>query len=735
MSRSHKSRAGWLFALLAAGAIAPSTTLAQPAAALGHPLPDGSLPTGTVGVRIIAGSAASPVIGTDVTLLVGGQAQVARTDTSGRAMCNNLPVGTQVQAKIKVTEGPETKELTSDTFAVPDSGGVRVMLSTRPSAGGGGGPMGGGGGPMAGGGGAGGMPNPRQISGQPRPDRDTPGATYIVRLTYDDLMAKPGDPKGPPAGQLVTLVGYAADDSVLVQSTTSDDQGRATFDNLDPSGSVGYFALVNLPRGTGVDRLYSLPIQMDAQSGVRTILSGEKRDSGLPNIDQYATQQTITTPPGKVRVTLEGLPTPEAPIRLVDAATQAVVAQTTAKSMESDPASVQGGSRFEAKPDLAASTLDVTVHGGVGADAPLAGVEIRVIAADAQNIEGDPVKSGPDGKVRATAPAIEAGKQQRAVFRILGRDFVSEPFDVTKNGGAIDITAKWSAEGRPQGLFDVAYKPGQVLYAEASVSGKLAGTYRSLPFMPIEQSGTHVGVIVYPRLITKFTMRASIEDQLLAVQGRWTIENNSWIPYRESADGMGIPLPAHHKGGVIAEMNQADVAVVPGEGFKILRPLPPGSGKSFVAGFSLPIDGGTTEWALDLPLGTVGSDISIKQMPGMHVESPTAGRTVDGKDGEPSYRIDNITIGRGKSMVMTISGLPSPAGWKIWAPRFVGVLVVLVIMGGLCFALLTRRSVPATQALARKNALLEELVELERSGANNARREQLVAELEKLWGA
>jgi len=713
-----------LFAIVAAIALVPATTRAQPAAALGHPLPADDLPDGTVSVRVIAGSPAAAVIGTDVTLMINGKAEVARTDASGRAQFNNLTAGTTVQAKIM---DAENKELTSDAFPVPSSGGVKVMLSTKPFTGG----MGGA--PFAGGAG---MPEPRKLSGQPRPDRDTPPGTLVVRLTYNDLTAKAGDPNGPPTGLPVTLVGYAADDSVIVQTARSDANGRVAFDKLDPSGSVGYFALAAIPRATGVDRLYSLPVQLDGQAGVRVLLSAEKKDSKLPNVDQYATAQTLVTPPGKVRVTLEGLPSPNSPVRLIDAATHQMLAEVVASTMEGDPTTVQGGSKFEAKTDLPAGTLDVLVHGGVNADAPLADVEIRVIAADATQLDGEGTKTGADGKIQITVPPelVKSGKPARAVFRILGRDFVSEPFDVGKNGGALDITAKWAAQGRPQALFDVPYKPDQVLYAEATISGKLAGTYRSLPFMPIEQAGTHLGIIVYPRLIAKFKMRAMIEDQLLAVQGRWTVQNNSWIPYRQSTEGMMIPLPKGFKGGVIADMNQSNVAVVPGEGYRILRPLPPGSGESFVAGFSLEVDNGTASWDLDLPLGTVGSEIEIRQTPGMHVEAPMAGQILDGNDGEPYYVMDNITIGRGRSMVMSVSGLPSPAGWKVWAPRIVGVIVVIVILGGLGFALAVRKREPTSQLLARKNALLDELVELERSGANNARREQLVSELEKLWG-
>ncbi len=737
--------ASLLLAGLAITTLAPRAPNAQPASAIGKPLPDGSMTAGSVSVRVIAGSPASPVIGVEVTLVVNGAPQVARTDASGRANFNGLPAGANVQAKIKDADG---KDVTSDGFGVPASGGARVMLSTKPMTGGGAGagPMSAGG---AGGMGGQGMPEPRKLSGQARQDRETDPGTYVVRLTYNDLAAKPGTPGGPPAGVPVFLVGYASDDTVIVRTKKSDAMGRVEFPQLDMTGSVGYFSLVNLPRGSGVDRLYAMPTQLDGQAGYRTILSGEKRDSTAANIDQYQSAQAIPTEPGKVRVTLEGLAQPGTPVRLVDAISGKVIAQQASGSLTGDPSTVTGGSTFTAKPEIAASTLAVYVHGGLAEDNALADVEIRVIAADAQGLDGvGSVKSGADGKLEIKVPDAIAAKPVRVVFKILGRDFVSDVIDTTKSGGTLDIKAQWAAGGRPHALFELPYQPNQVLYAEAVVTGKLEGTYRSLPFLTAPDKGVHLAVIVYPRVMVKFQMRAMIEDQLLAVSGKWTVDNNSWIPYRASADGMLIPAPKNFKGGVIADMNQNDVAVVPGEGFRIMRPLPSGSNRTFVAGFSLPVDGGNTDWALDLPLGTVGSEISIRQTPGMKVQLPegVTGKPEGMSDGSMYFRIADIRIPKGRSMAMSITGLPSPPAWKIWAPRFVGILVILMIVGGIVLALArTTAKTPDSVNLARKNSLLEELVELERSGAvdptgstsspRDRRREQLISELEKLWSA
>src|SRR5262245_49197367 len=133
---------------------------AQIAAALGKPLPSPDLPAGTVVVRIVAGSAASPVVGTEVTLLVNGTPRQARTDSAGRATFPGLPVGATVKARVL---DEDKAEHVSEEFAVPESGGSRVLITTKPWQGGAGG-----GAPFAGG--AAGMPAPRSMSGQARGD-------------------------------------------------------------------------------------------------------------------------------------------------------------------------------------------------------------------------------------------------------------------------------------------------------------------------------------------------------------------------------------------------------------------------------------------------------------------------------------------------------------------------------------------------------------------------------------
>src|SRR5262249_13724810 len=150
-----------------------------------------------------------------------------------------------------------------------------------------------------------------------------------------------------------------------------------------------------------------------------------------------------------------------------------------------------GGAHFDAKADLPPGTLDVEAKGGAGAaNDPLEGVGVRVVPADANKPPDDIVasKTPASGTLRL---AVQPSAKLKAAMTINGRDFQSEPFDLTKSGGTLTIEAHWEAEGKPEAMLDAALSgPGShTVYAETVVRGK---TYRSLPFQPVEGHGTHV---------------------------------------------------------------------------------------------------------------------------------------------------------------------------------------------------------------------------------------------------
>lgn len=712
----HMRRTLVLVTALGAAVIAltAAPAAAQIAAAIGKPLPSPDLAVGLVTVKVVAGNASAPVVGTDVTLVVNDVPRQARTDSAGRASFPGLPPGATAVAKV-LDEDKAAHE--SEKFTIPDSGGTRILLTTKPWQGGGGGAA-----PFAGGGA--GMPNPRKLSGEPRGEQADPSGQLTVRVTYDDFQ-------DTPEGIAVALVGYAADDSTSYQVERTDKAGRVQFQDLDRSGGTSYFAMALLPRNDGLDRVTSIPVLFDSQSGVRMVLSGEKRSSQAPALDDFAkADPQVATPAGKVRVVLEGAGDITGKVALIDAATRKPLGQAAPQLAPPDLSRIQSASEFLPDNKLPAGTLEILVVGGSGPNNdPLKDIEVRVIPAASSDTDKGPAQvTGADGRLHVVVPATEPLK---AVFTINGRPQISKTFDISKAGGKLLLGARWEDTGRPEALFDAG--PGQTVYAEYSAGGQ---RYRSMPFQTLEKTGTKVTIVAVPRIQFQFQLEADVEDELLAVRGRFVVINNSWAPYRAGPDGLVVPLPHGFKGAIVQDSDQAEVSVAPGEGFRLIRPIPP-EGRQFHGGLSMPVDRGTVSWQLDLPLGTDGSQVAIKQIAGLRVNTPPGVQKEDRPTPQGIYQLYGpIGIPAGQSMVMTIEGLPSRPVWRWWLQLIIGLLVVAVMLGGLVLALAARRpaATDAGPAEARKQQLIDELVELERSTADPRRREQLLAELERLWG-
>jgi hypothetical protein len=661
--------------------VATTPAAAQIAAALGKPLPSPDLPVGTVSVRIVAGSSASPVVGTDVTLIVNNTPRAARTDSAGRATFAGLPAGATVIAKVT---DEDKAEHASEEFVLPAAGGTRLMITTKPWQAGAGGAA-----PFAGGAG-GGMPNPRQLSGEARPERADPPGMITVRLAYDDF-------KDAPEGVSVVLVGYSADDTTSYQVVKSDNAGRAQFTDLDRSSGTSYFAMTLLPRNGATDRLMSMPVVLESQVGVRMILSSEKRDSKAQPIDDLAKgDPQVGTPAGKVLVALEGIADLSSTVRLVDAATHKVLGETRPQTAAADPSRVRGGAQFDADAKLPAGTLDVDVAGGPGQEeGPLKDVQIRVIpAASSDPAAGLTSLTGVDGTVRM---ALQAAGPQKAVFTINGRQLVSQPFEMTKSGGKLTIRAHWDDTGRPQALFDVDAAEGQVVYAECTFKNQ---HYRSMPVQLLASAGTKVTIYAFPRVMLKFSLQAFVDDAQLGVQGKIEVTNYSWAPYRGGPDGLVIPAPHGFKGGVVFDPDQNEVAVATGEGFRIVRPIPPG-GRVFHGGFSLPVEDGKVQWALDLPFGTYQSELVFRKTPGMVVHTPPSVNSETRTVQQGTYVIlGPISITPKQSMALSIDGLPSTPAWRTSVRNIIGLLVVAVMLAGVYFALARKQPRTAVASAA-----------------------------------
>jgi hypothetical protein len=710
-----------LVAIALAASAAPAS--AQIAAAIGRPLPAQDLPAGTVSVRVIAGSPSSPVEGTDVTLVVNGTPRVARTDSAGRAIFKDLPAGATVQAKVL---DADKKETSSETFPLSGDSGVRLMLSTKPFQPGAG---------MAGGAG-GAMPDPINMSGQPRPEQNDPAGQFTVRLTYDDFADKT-----PPTNVPVWLVAYHADDSIEAQLEHSDKEGRATFRGLDRAGTTAYFALAQLPRNNAIDRLVSMPVTMDGRAGIRLILSSQKHDSTEPPIDElsHLDKQDSVPPDGKVRVSVEGLPTSDAITLFAIGADhkRVTIGKAMPKIGAPDPSEVMANAHFEPQADLPAGTVELRVHGGAeGTNEGLANVAVRIVkkSALAKNdftgaIES---KTGNDGTVRV---ALQATEPVVALVTINGKEMTSPPFDLAKGGGTLEVTAQWPGTGKPEAEFDVPANPDTIYFAETSLQIKGETTiYHSAPFQAVPGKGTHVSLFIFPRILFQFSLTSQLDDQYLVVGGRFEVSNNSWAPYYAGKDGLLLPMPKGFQSAQINEDDQNDVGTAEGQGFRVVAPIPPG-GRQFHAQFALPVRDGSVSWDMDLPLGVYQSGMELMHVPGSEVHTPpnVQGQLAKAPNGQEFFVLENISILPKQRMVLSIDGLPALPSWRVWVPRVVGVFVVLVMLGGLGVALGRRAREDGTRA-ARRQALLDELVELERTNKDKKRREAILSELEALWG-
>src|SRR5262245_5629808 len=90
----------------------------------GRAIPAADLANGTVTVRVVREAIGNNMPGQQVKVTVGRTTQTATTDEQGRAEFKSLPRGADAIAEVSV----EGETLRSQPFAVPTSGGLRVIL-------------------------------------------------------------------------------------------------------------------------------------------------------------------------------------------------------------------------------------------------------------------------------------------------------------------------------------------------------------------------------------------------------------------------------------------------------------------------------------------------------------------------------------------------------------------------------------------------------------------------------
>lgn len=714
-------------AAVAALAVAPAAQ-AQPAAAIGKPLPDTSLRDGTVVVRVVDADRAA-VTGAEVTLILAaanGQGapieQRARTDAEGRASFTDVGMGVLVKA---TAPGLDGATVTSVQFPMPQTNGVRVMLSTAPVAGGDA--------PMMGGG-AGGPPmSPRVMSGQPRPEQADTRDGITVRVSYDDFSDVAG-----LAGLPVVVVGYRHDQVISGKVVATDASGRAEVKGLDPRGATTYFAMTQLPRNGSFDRLTSIPILLDGEAGVRVILSGEKRAATTPAVDDLGRldeqPKLAMVPAGVVRVQFAGVPEANAKVELLDAVTGDVIATGSQLAPMIALDSIKATAAAPtAEAALPAGTLAVTVtHEGVPQTNRTVTVRTptgAVVATSATDPFGTAVLSGVPAGAVEIAIALDDDAVARATLTVPAP---GKP----ATGVRATVDVAWTTRGEGGARFaGVVGGPDRAFAVRTLMRNQ---PYLSAPFQLTPDRGASITVLVMPRVMFQWSLTSWLDDVFLGVRGTFGIRNASWAPYLSGTDAapddLVLPLPDGFTGAVVRDDFQAMVGIDPAKGFVIRRPIPPG-GFQFVAGFSLKVDHGTVRWSMPLPLGTFESGIELKKAGDARVVLPkgVTGIQVENVDDQRGQFavLSPITILPGKTMQFEIRDLPREATWRTYGRRAVGLTVLALLALGTTLAL--RRPRGGAVPTARFDALLDELAALQASGADPARQAKLMAELETLY--
>jgi hypothetical protein len=116
----------WLgvVAALLMGASVSAQEMPDPSLIHGRAIPAPELPNGTVTVRVVRETLGNNVPDQDVRVIIGNATRRAKTDDLGRAEFRDLPREGEARAEATV----DGEAMTSQPFAVPASGGLRVIL-------------------------------------------------------------------------------------------------------------------------------------------------------------------------------------------------------------------------------------------------------------------------------------------------------------------------------------------------------------------------------------------------------------------------------------------------------------------------------------------------------------------------------------------------------------------------------------------------------------------------------
>ncbi|HEY7373685.1 MAG TPA: hypothetical protein VIF57_16100 [Polyangia bacterium] len=236
---------------------------------VGKPLPVPGMPKGTISVRVSRKIPVNAAVGVEVSAIIknaGGdlRKRTQKTDDSGHALFEGINPGDQFQAEVNV----DGEHLQTETFSMPDSGGLKTMLIAGLAGGGGGdGDSEGGGAAAPAGGGDQRAFALGATAGNAVPEPTLPAGTLEVVLR---------DEKDAPIGKHPVVLGIVnKTGGVDVRRGTSDETGVAKFTGLPVGKDTGLAAVIDWH---GL-RLNTAPFAMPDSGGVRAEIRALARTS------------------------------------------------------------------------------------------------------------------------------------------------------------------------------------------------------------------------------------------------------------------------------------------------------------------------------------------------------------------------------------------------------------------------------------------------------------------------
>lgn len=556
------------------------------------------------------------------------------------------------------------------------------------------------------------MKNPRQVSGQARPEQNDPPRQMTVRVVQGAMRRRPdvGDVVSDfPADAIVHLVGVDKKGAASIQSRKVDSGGRAVFTGLAGDGSVSYYALALLAREGAVDRVESRPVMMPPEVGMRMLLAGHGVKSGKPPADDVLGDQVTTEvpPAGEVVIDLDGQTDDVKQVELVQVGVDRPVARTGVS-----PSKTVVRPQGRVKSPVADAALK---DGAIDVHVTRKGKGVEGIAVALMKAEGgDGVADGKtDGEGRAVFSQLAAGGKLKLRAFVHGRALESPAFDAPQKGGVrIDVEVNWQEVESLRATFKgVASGPDKVYIARA------VGAERpslSPPFQLTEARGAATQIIVFPGILMGFHGGTSLDDDKLWFEVQFTLLNPSAVPYDTGPAGLRIPLPRGFIGASVRDEMTARVKVDGEKGLVWRGAIPPGQ-KTFIASFALPTAGGAIDFDLALPVGAIQSQLVLEDLPGLRVDVPAGiDKETRTSEGKKFVLLTGIERRPGEALSFRIAGLPQPPAWRVWVRRGVGLVVLGLLAWGV-LAIARSRGIRsrAEELEAEREELLQALTQLE----------------------